>query len=60
MAEVRSFGRVKVIIGERNGKYPHGNSILIEDDITALIDSSQTVYEMCGKVTDRPCGYTDQ
>ena len=54
MAEVRSFGRVKVIIGERNGKYPHGNSILIEDDITALIDSSQTVYEMCGKVTDRP------
>ena len=53
MAEVRSFGRVKVIIGEKNGKYPHGNSILIEDDITALIDPSQTVYEMRGKVTDR-------
>ena len=54
MAEIRSFGRVKVILGERNGKYPHGNSILIEDDITALIDSSQTVYEMRGEVTDRP------
>ena len=54
MAEVRSFGRVKVIMGEKNGKYPHGNSILIEDDITALIDPSQTVYELQGKVTDRP------
>jgi len=54
MAEVRSFGRVKVIIGEKNGKYPHGNSILVEDDVTALIDPSQTVYEMQGKVTGRP------
>jgi glyoxylase-like metal-dependent hydrolase (beta-lactamase superfamily II) len=53
MAEIRSFGRVKVIIGEKNGKYPHGNSILIEDDVTALIDPSQTVYELHGRVTER-------
>jgi len=32
MAEVRSFGRVKVILGKKNGKYPYGNSILYRRD----------------------------
>ncbi|MGE0827489.1 MAG: MBL fold metallo-hydrolase [Candidatus Binatia bacterium] len=53
MVEVRSFDRVKVIIGEKNGKYPYGNSIVVEDDITALIDPSQTVYELQGRVAER-------
>jgi glyoxylase-like metal-dependent hydrolase (beta-lactamase superfamily II) len=38
--DVRSFGRVKVLIGEKNGKYPYGNSILIDDDVTVLLDPS--------------------
>ena len=43
--DVRSFGRVKVIIGNKNGKYPYGNSIFIDDDITALIDPSLMIRE---------------
>lgn len=43
--DVRSFGRVKVLIGKKNGKYPYGNSILIEDDVSALIDPSLMVRE---------------
>jgi hydroxyacylglutathione hydrolase len=53
MTEVRSFGRVKVILGPRNGKYPYGNSIVVEDDTTALIDPSLWVFESNGKVTER-------
>lgn len=44
--DVRSFGRVKVLIGKKNGKYPYGNSILIEDDVTALIDPSLMIREI--------------
>jgi glyoxylase-like metal-dependent hydrolase (beta-lactamase superfamily II) len=43
--DVRSFGRVNVILGKKNGKYPYGNSILIDDDITALIDPSLMIRE---------------
>jgi len=43
--DVRSFGRVKVIIGKKNGKYPYGNSILVDDDVTALIDPSLMIRE---------------
>ena len=43
--EVRSFGRVKVLMGKKNGKYPYGNSILVDDDVTALIDPSLMVRE---------------
>lgn len=42
---MRNFGRVKVLLGKENGKYPSGNSILIDDDITALIDPSLMVRE---------------
>ncbi|HKA56354.1 MAG TPA: MBL fold metallo-hydrolase [Candidatus Binatia bacterium] len=53
MAAVRSFGRVKVVLGERNGKYPSGNSILVEDEVTALIDPSLMVRKLRGRVTAR-------
>ena len=53
MTDVRSFGRVKVILGPKNGKYPYGNSIVVEDDITAIIDPSLWVFESQGKVTKR-------
>ena len=43
--DVRSFGRVKVLLGKKNGKYPYGNSILVDDDVTALIDPSLMVRE---------------
>lgn len=43
--EVRDFGRVKVMLGKKNGKYPYGNSILIDDDVTALIDPSLMIRE---------------
>ena len=53
MTDVRSFGRVKVIIGKNNGKYPYGNSILVADDITALIDPSLMIREFPERVTKR-------
>jgi len=52
--EVRQFGRIKVILGPKRGKYPYGNSILIEDEETALIDPSLRVRELNGQLTDRP------
>jgi glyoxylase-like metal-dependent hydrolase (beta-lactamase superfamily II) len=48
--DIRSFGRVKVVIGKKNGKYPYGNSILIDDDITALIDPSLMIRECYGEL----------
>ena len=40
----RRFGAVTVLIGEKNGKYPHGNSLSVRGrDTTALIDPSLTV-----------------
>jgi len=53
MAEVKSFGQIKVILGEKNGKYPYGNSILVEDDVTALIDPSLMIRDLQGQVTAR-------
>jgi glyoxylase-like metal-dependent hydrolase (beta-lactamase superfamily II) len=52
--EVRRFGRIKVILGPKNGRYPYGNSILIEDDRVALIDPSLLVRELNGRITERP------
>src|SRR5713101_7479237 len=51
MTEIRSFGRVTVIFGRKNGKYPYGNSILVEDDVTALIDPSLMICDLHGQVT---------
>jgi len=53
MIDVQRFGRVKVILGPKNGKYPYGNSIVVEDDVTAIIDPSLWVFESNGKVTER-------
>jgi glyoxylase-like metal-dependent hydrolase (beta-lactamase superfamily II) len=53
MTDVRSFGRVKVIIGKNNGKYPYGNSILVADDITALIDPSLMIREFPDRLANR-------
>lgn len=43
--DVRSFSRVQILIGKKNGKYPYGNSIFIDDDVTALIDPSLMIRE---------------
>lgn len=42
----KRFGRIHVLLGKNNGKYPHGNSILIDDDTTVLIDPSLTLVEL--------------
>lgn len=40
----RQFGAVTVLLGEKNGKYPHGNSLYIRGrDTTALTDPSLSV-----------------
>lgn len=40
----RTFGRVTVLVGEKTGKYPDGNSLLIRGrDATALVDPSLSV-----------------
>jgi glyoxylase-like metal-dependent hydrolase (beta-lactamase superfamily II) len=40
----RTFGAVTVLIGEKNGKYPDGNSVLVRGrDATLLIDPSLSV-----------------
>src|SRR5262245_24544755 len=53
MVDVRSFGRVKVIRGNRIGNYRYGNSILVEDDISALIDPSLMIRDLYGQKTKR-------
>lgn len=40
----RTFGPVTVLVGDKNGKYPHGNSVLVRGrDTTLLIDPSLAV-----------------
>ncbi|MEW6298306.1 MAG: MBL fold metallo-hydrolase [Thermodesulfobacteriota bacterium] len=51
--QVKRFGRIHVIVGQNNGKYPYGNSILIDDETTALIDPSLTIVELDGRVSPR-------
>lgn len=42
----RTIGCVTVLFGERGGKYPHGNSLLVRGaDATALIDPSLALVE---------------
>lgn len=53
MAEVKNFGRISVVLGQNNGKYPYGNSILVEDDVTALIDPSLTILDLNGQISAR-------
>lgn len=49
-----TFGRVRVVIGTQNGKYPHGNSLWIEgEDTTAVVDPSLAVHERSAEFRDR-------
>ncbi|HYB99988.1 MAG TPA: MBL fold metallo-hydrolase [Candidatus Limnocylindrales bacterium] len=43
MFERVSLGDVTVLVGAKGGKYPNGNSILIEDDVRLLVDPSTNV-----------------
>lgn len=50
----RTFGRVRVLTGEQNGKYPHGNSVWIEgSDATAIVDPSLSVAARAGELRGR-------
>jgi glyoxylase-like metal-dependent hydrolase (beta-lactamase superfamily II) len=47
----RTFGAVTVLVGEKNGKYPDGNSILVRGrDATLLIDPSLSVAERAAEL----------
>lgn len=42
----RVFGPITVLVGDKNGKYPHGNSVLVRGrDTTLIIDPSLAVAE---------------
>jgi glyoxylase-like metal-dependent hydrolase (beta-lactamase superfamily II) len=43
MFERVRIGRACVLVGAKGGKYPNGNSILVEDDVRVLIDPSINV-----------------
>jgi glyoxylase-like metal-dependent hydrolase (beta-lactamase superfamily II) len=50
----REFGTVTVLVGEKNGKYPHGNSLWVRGrDATALIDPSLSVVDRAAELADR-------
>lgn len=50
----RQFGAVSVLIGDKNGKYPQGNSLLVRGrQATAIIDPSLAVVERAGELRDR-------
>ena len=50
----RRFGAVTVLVGDKNGKYPHGNSLWIEGrDATAIIDPSLSVVERADELAGR-------
>jgi glyoxylase-like metal-dependent hydrolase (beta-lactamase superfamily II) len=45
---VREFGRIAILFGERGGKYPDGNSVLVRGrDTAAVLDPSLTVGRAC-------------
>jgi glyoxylase-like metal-dependent hydrolase (beta-lactamase superfamily II) len=47
----RTVGRVTVLVGEKTGKYPDGNSLWIRGrDATALIDPSLSVARRAGEL----------
>jgi glyoxylase-like metal-dependent hydrolase (beta-lactamase superfamily II) len=46
-----AIGNVTVVLGDRNGKYPHGNSLVVRGtDRTAVIDPSRALVERAGEV----------
>ena len=50
----RQFGAVTVLVGDKNGKYPHGNSLWVRGrDATAVIDPSLSVVARADELRDR-------
>lgn len=50
----RHFGNVSVLVGEKNGKYPHGNSLWIKGRAaTAIIDPSLAVVARADEFAGR-------
>ena len=50
----RQFGNVSVLIGEQNGKYPHGNSLwIVGSSATAIIDPSLAVAARANELGGR-------
>lgn len=50
----RRFGNATVVLGDRNGKYPHGNSILVEGSRrTAILDPSLALVDRKDEFRDR-------
>lgn len=50
----RTIGRVRVLTGAQNGKYPQGNSLWISgNDATAIVDPSLAVRDRADELRDR-------
>ena len=50
----RQFGAVTVLVGDKNGKYPHGNSLWVRGrDATAVIDPSLSVVARANELRGR-------
>ena len=48
------LGHTTVLIGDKNGKYPHGNSLLIRgSDATAIVDPSMAVVARADELRDQ-------
>ncbi|HUI26631.1 MAG TPA: MBL fold metallo-hydrolase, partial [Candidatus Kryptonia bacterium] len=49
----RTFGAVTVLVGDKNGKYPHGNSVLVRGrDTSLMIDPSLAVAARADELRD--------
>jgi len=49
----RTFGAVTVLVGDKNGKYPHGNSVLVRGrDASLIIDPSLAVAARADELRD--------
>ncbi len=54
MESDRHFGNVTVLVGDKNGKYPYGNSILVRGhQRTAICDPSLSVVDRAEELRDR-------
>jgi glyoxylase-like metal-dependent hydrolase (beta-lactamase superfamily II) len=50
----RTFGQVTVLIGDKNGKYPHGNSLLVRGSrTTAIVDPSMAVVGRASELREK-------
>lgn len=50
----RQFGAVRVLVGEKNGKYPHGNSLWVSGrEGSAIVDPSLSVVDRASELAGR-------